>query len=129
MGSVVSPGLFGLENHFDLAYASTLCGACEDACPVRIDIPRLLLDVRAQATARDMTPAWLGRSLRLYTRAATHPKAWRTTLRLGGILGSLKRGDGWISSLPGPAHGWTDHRDLQAPAATPFRRWWEARDG
>lgn len=128
VGSVVSPGLFGLENHFDLAYASTLCGACEDACPVRIDIPRLLLDVRSQSTASDLTPGWLGRSLRMYTRAATHPKAWRTTLRLGGLLGVLKRGDGWISSLPGPAHGWTDHRDLPAPAATSFRRWWETRD-
>lgn len=128
VGSVVSPGLFGLAEHHHLAYASTLCGACREACPVRIDIPSLLLDVRAQATEAKLTPAWLKRSMRLYSRVATHPGAWRLALRMGGALGRLPGRGGWIESVPGPGAGWTDHRDLPHPAREPFRTWWAKRD-
>ena len=129
IGSVVSPGLFGLEDHFDLAYASTLCGACTDACPVRIDIPRLLVDLRQQSADEGLTPPWLGRALRLYARAATSPTAWRAALRAGGLLGRVAGSGRWLGTLPGPAGGWTDHRDLAPIPRQSFRSWWEARDG
>jgi L-lactate dehydrogenase complex protein LldF len=129
IGSVVSPGLFGLEEHFDLAFASTLCGACKDACPVRIDIPRLLVDLRHEAAAEGLTPQWLDRTLRLYARAATNPTAWRAALRAGGVLGRVAGGERWIRSIPGPARGWTEHRDLTPLPQRSFRSWWEARNG
>jgi L-lactate dehydrogenase complex protein LldF len=128
IGSVVSPGLFGLAEHYDLPFASTLCGACKDACPVRIDIPKLLLDLRVQSQEAGLVPKWIGRSLRMYARAATNPRAWRMALRLGGALGRVPARDGWIGSVPGAGRGWTAHRDLPQPATTSFRKWFGDRD-
>lgn len=128
IGSVVSPGLFGLPDHYDLPFASTLCGACEEACPVRIEIPRMLLDLRRQANEKELLPKWMGRSLRMYARTATNPRLWRLAMRLGGALGRIPARDGWIRSLPGAGSGWTDHRDLPQPATTSFRTWFERRD-
>lgn len=129
IGSVVSSGLFGLAEHHDLAYASSLCGACKEACPVRIDIPELLLELRRQSVRAELTPNWLGRSLRMYARTATRPRLWRAALRLGGALGRIPARDGWISKAPGHGRAWTEHRDLPQPATTPFRSWWESNRG
>ncbi|MBI4773296.1 MAG: iron-sulfur cluster-binding protein [Deltaproteobacteria bacterium] len=62
MGSVLSPLLFGLDAHEELPFASTLCGACRDVCPVKIDIPNMLLELRS-----DVTENWKARH-RMYGR-------------------------------------------------------------
>ena len=57
IGSVVSPGLFGQSDFGHLARASSLCGACKDACPVDIDLPKLLLRVRAGEIQKEALPS------------------------------------------------------------------------
>ncbi|HSH01312.1 MAG TPA: LutB/LldF family L-lactate oxidation iron-sulfur protein [Anaerolineae bacterium] len=68
IGAVISPLLFGLDNYHDLPQASSLCGACLDVCPARIDLPRLLLDLRADTVAQKFTP--------LPERLALQTAAW-----------------------------------------------------
>lgn len=130
IGSVVTPGLFGADPWSELAHASTLCGACRDACPVRIDIPRLLAEVRALGVDAGLAPGWLRRGIGRYARIADDEGRWRRWERLAALGSALLPGDdGWVDRLPGPGRGWTDHRDLPRPARRPFRDRWEERDG
>lgn len=129
IGAVVTPALFGLEEWGDLAYASTLCGACREACPVRIDIPRLLLQLREEAAAEAPPFRWLRSGLAAYARAASNPSLWRAFLAAGGLVGRTMGRRGWIHRLPFHGAGWTDHRDLPTPAAESFRAWWRRTRG
>ncbi len=122
VGSVLTPAM--LDTNEDLPFASTLCGACREVCPIRIDIPRMLLALRAEASEKP-----LARSLKAYAGVATHPSRWRAMLRASGVAGRVAGKSGWISSAPGPGKGWTDHRDLPAPAPKSFHRWWKENRG
>ena len=117
IGSVLSPALFGLEKYGHLAQASTLCGACTEACPVGIDIPGLLLNVRAQSG-----PKPLDRGIRLFGWVAKSPARFRWAQRaaaLGGRL--LAQRAGWITELPGPFAEWTRFRDFPQFSTRPLR--------
>jgi L-lactate dehydrogenase complex protein LldF len=122
VGAVVTPAMLGI--HQDLPYASTLCGACQEACPIRLDIPRMLLALRATSDERPF-----GRGLAAYASAATHPRAWRAMLASGGLLGRIRAKEGWIESLPGPGKGWTEHRAMPAPQRPTFHAWWKKHRG
>ncbi len=91
IGSVISPGLLG-ENYVQLAQASSLCGACKDACPVDIDLPKLLTRVRAgQATKEGNKKEGAGLSpstkifLQLFARIATHPKLYAASQKFAAL--------------------------------------------
>lgn len=130
VGSVVTPGLFGIAPWSELPHASTLCGACREVCPVRIDIPRMLLTLREEATQAGLYPGWLKHSLGLYRRAATQPALYRWGSRSAGRLSRGAAGNGWIKKLPGPLAGWSDSRDFPAFAPKSFtQRWQEEREG
>ncbi|MEK7682545.1 MAG: LutB/LldF family L-lactate oxidation iron-sulfur protein [Chloroflexota bacterium] len=117
IGAVVSPGLFGFEQYGNLAQASTLCGACTDACPVGIEIPRLLLEVRASSA-----PTPTARKLNLYTWLALSPSRFRWAQRLAAIATkALPSRGGWITQLPGPLAAWTGTRDFPPFARRPLR--------
>jgi L-lactate dehydrogenase complex protein LldF len=77
IGAVLAPGLLGLENTHPLPFASTLCGACADVCPVRIDIPGLLLEWRRRAVAQGLTPDAETRAMSWFATLATRPSAFR----------------------------------------------------
>ncbi len=125
IGSVVSPGLLG-ENFAQLAQASSLCGACKDACPVDIDLPKLLLRVRAGETGKGSKsegvgiPGMLKLGLGGYSWAARHPRLFAVGQRMLG----------WSSIplppfLPLPAlTGWGFSKNLPKPSARPFRERW-----
>jgi len=126
IGSVVLPGLLG-ENYVQLAQASSLCGARKDACPVDIDIPKLLTRVRGGETEDQgnalPTPVKFG--LRAYTRLATHPSLFALSQQLAGLgAGLIASASGWMKF---PAFtGWGYSKDFPRPAAKPFRdRWTE----
>jgi len=130
IGSVVSPALFGQLEFGHLARASSLCGACKEACPVDIDLPKLLLRVRAgigvnqnRSVAKPNTPAILAMGLGLFTVAATSPRRFAFTQRLAGLFGSLAtllaKGDPWMR-LPAFS-GWGYSKDFPRPAAKSFR--------
>jgi L-lactate dehydrogenase complex protein LldF len=126
VGSVVTPGLHGMDPWWDLPYASTLCGACQEVCPIRIEIPRMLLALRRQAAEDGRLPGWLQRGMRTYTAAATDPGRWARAKRWAARLGRLISSRGWIRRLPGPGRGWTASRDMPAPARESFQDWWKA---
>jgi L-lactate dehydrogenase complex protein LldF len=126
VGAVLAPML--MEGFSDLAYASSLCGACKDVCPIRIDIPAMLLELRAEFTEAGETDfGWLGPGLSAYTRLATTPVLWRAFLAAGGVFGSRK--SGYIHKLPFHAGNWTSTRDLPAPARQSFHSWWKEHRG
>jgi L-lactate dehydrogenase complex protein LldF len=118
IGSIVSPGLFGLQAFGHLAKASTLCGACKDACPVDIDLPSLLLRVRSRYAPGQPSTSWMHMGLRLYAWVMADPGRYRFAqrlARLGTVL--LPRRQGWVRWLPPPLSAWTGAR-----AFPPFAR-------
>lgn len=130
IGSVVSPGLLG-ENFVQLAQASSLCGACKDACPVDIDLPQLLTRVRAGAISvrssaishqsrGEGLPPWLRLGLRAYTRLATHPRLFAVSQRLAGLGARLVSPFSAWMRLPAFT-GWGYSKDFPRPALRPFR--------
>lgn len=127
IGSVVSPGLLG-ENYVQLAQASSLCGACKDACPVDIDLPKLLTRVRAGAVDEERGKkkdgaglTWTTKlALQMYTRLATQPKLFALSQKfasLGSFL--LSPRSAWMR-LPAFT-GWGYSKDLPRFAGKTFR--------
>jgi L-lactate dehydrogenase complex protein LldF len=124
IGAILTPQLWGMEEHAKLPFASTLCGACAEVCPVGIDIPHVLLHLRARAV-REQAPA--------PERAAFGAAAWAfgsprrfAAAQKAGRAAEMPFGarSGLVRRLPGPLAGWTDGRDLRPVASETFRRWW-----
>jgi len=122
IGSVVMPGLMGLEGWSELAQASSLCGACRDACPVRINLPHLLLELRGQAAAKRLAPAWLRMAMPVYAAVVKRPGLYRAGGAAAGLVARLVGRNGWVRRLPGPLGAWTASRDFPVPAARSFLR-------
>jgi len=129
VGSIVTPGLLGMEPWWELPYASTLCGACEEVCPVRIQIPSMLLKLRQRAASEGRLPGWLERGMTRYTRATVDPGKWARAKRWSSRLSAPISSQGWIRRMPGPGRGWTKHRDLPRPARESFGDWWRSNRG
>ncbi|MGI8672942.1 MAG: LutB/LldF family L-lactate oxidation iron-sulfur protein [Luteitalea sp.] len=123
VGAVFTPGAFGLEPWAALPQASSLCGACKDACPVRIDIPRMLLALRADTVDAGLAPRWAVAGLRTFRWAATRPPLFRA---LAAVVRRLSRlfGPRGFDRLPGPLAGWTAHRRFPPMAAETFTARW-----
>jgi L-lactate dehydrogenase complex protein LldF len=129
IGAVLSPQLTGVEDNASLPYASSLCGACYDACPVKIDIPSLLVHLRArhveeaERARRVASPEAITMAAASWVMAS--PARWgaaQSASRLGRVLGRRGR----IRRLPWPLSAWTGARDLPAPPTQTFRQWWRA---
>ena len=129
VGSVVTPGLLGMEPWWELPYASTLCGACEEVCPIRIQIPSMLLNLRQRAAAEGRLPAWLEKGMTRYSNTATAPEKWRRAKKWASLLTAPISSRGWIRRVPGPGRGWTDYRDFPRPAKESFAEWWRTNRG
>jgi L-lactate dehydrogenase complex protein LldF len=127
VGAVLTPALRGLHEFGDLPHASSLCGACREICPVRIDIPRMLLSLRAKGVETEGAPAWIRTGLRTYAALATRPPLFRAAARVARRVMRLRARNGWIERLPGPLAGWTRQRDFPAFAARSFQEQWRAR--
>ena len=131
IGALVTPQLLGLERARELPFASSLCGACKDVCPVKINIPDLLLHLRAQVqqTCPAPSPAdspvperWV---MRLWAWTMTSPRRYVFLSRLARWGQSLFAHGGWIRGLPlFPLSAWTASRDFPALAPESFRERW-----
>jgi L-lactate dehydrogenase complex protein LldF len=126
VGAVLTPGLRGLGDWSDLPQASSLCGACREVCPVRIDIPRMLLSLRDRSTEQGMTPAWVTAGLWLLRYLAERPRAFRLAQRAARAASRAVATGGWIHWVPGHLSKWTDYRDFPALAPRSFMDRWEA---
>ena len=131
-----SPGqpAAGLTNYPDLPRASSLCGACYEACPVKIDIPKFLLHDRVRLRAQGLSPKSEARVLALWRWLAERPALFRLAIgavRLHARMLGRKDGDGeraWLSRAPGPGAGWTQSRDLGIATGESFRDWFASRE-
>jgi L-lactate dehydrogenase complex protein LldF len=117
IGAILTPLLAGVEKAPELPFASSLCGACYEVCPVEIDIPTVLVKLRHDAVkanphkAQDATFA-------AAAQAMSGRRRWTAALRLAPFLRAIKHG------APPPLSRWTRTRDLPDPPQQPFRDWW-----
>ncbi|GAA4208777.1 LutB/LldF family L-lactate oxidation iron-sulfur protein [Actinocatenispora rupis] len=142
IGAIISPQLTGVERNKSLPYASSLCGACYDVCPVKINIPEVLVHLRqtgvdgarerpsAERTAM-RTLAWVMSDQRRYENAL---RAARTaTGPIAGLLAGKRTPPGGpagtLGHLPWPLSAWTVSRDAPLPARQSFRDWWRKTHG
>jgi L-lactate dehydrogenase complex protein LldF len=129
IGAILQPQLDGGRGtSASLPFASTLCGACADVCPVRIDIPALLVHERAKVVAGERLAAEAV-SLRLFGRILRSRTRYERAQRLARLLQKPIAYDGWIRRFPpGPLRAWGRSRDLPAVPGETFREWWRSRD-
>lgn len=126
IGAVVSPALFGAAFN-ELANASTLCGACQEICPVRIDIPAMLLAVRARHVRAGQPPAWLKWGLKAWAAGLQSPALYHAAQWAAGLGSPLLARKGFIRRLPPPLDAWTGRRDFPPFARETFRQRWQKR--
>lgn len=130
IGAILSPQLTGTTGHDDpnasLPYASSLCGACFDACPVRINIPEILVHLRAEQvdSERGGIPGAQEIAMRAAGWAMNSPKRFGMAEKAAGVGRLLAGKKGHIESLPFPGSLWTTSRDMPAPPKETFRQWW-----
>ena len=135
IGAIITPQYQGVLEHPWLPFASSLCGACAEVCPVKIEIPKLLLALRAEVNQSKQNDGsnWLERLVfRAWAWLMRHPKLYE----LGGMLGAAAlgapEGGGLIRKAPplmslGPLKAWLQERDLQPVAEKSFHQLWRAR--
>jgi len=124
IGSVLTPALIGVREASDLPNASTFCGRCEQVCPMKIPLPKLMRHHREAEfeLGGQSRPFRLG--LKTWAWLATRPALYHMTMRLAAaFLGALGRRRGAFRWLP-LAGGWTQHRDFPAPQGRTFQQLW-----
>jgi L-lactate dehydrogenase complex protein LldF len=132
IGAILTPQLQQMHHAQSLPYASSLCGACYEVCPVKINIPEVLIHLRNKVV--EQKSAFDAEALAMKTMALIFrsERRFRAAQRLGRIaetplVHADGKGGGWISWLPGILGGWTQVRDLQEMPKETFRDWWERR--
>jgi L-lactate dehydrogenase complex protein LldF len=133
IGAVLSPQLTGTADNPTLPFASTLCGACFDACPVAIDIPSMLVHLRSRVVddkrAAQSLPTPEAGVMRAASWVMADSRRWTRALRLARVGRLFGRRSGWIRRLPSPLSAWTDARDAPRPPPQTFRDWWSDGGG
>jgi L-lactate dehydrogenase complex protein LldF len=133
IGAILTPQLMQMHHAQSLPYASSLCGACYEVCPVKINIPEVLLELRAKVTDQERgqlnrfsDPMYIG--LRIANLLFARAWLFHTAQWFGRIgLGLFTRKDGWIHSLPSVGAKWTQTRDLRGLPGQTFHGWWANR--
>jgi L-lactate dehydrogenase complex protein LldF len=131
IGAILTPQLVddpSDKQAASLPYASSLCGACYEVCPVRIDIPSVLVHLRAKNVEAKgkLSPEAAGMATLSWIFG--NPKRYEAAQKAGSLARLLAR-DGKISRLPYPGSKWTVSRDLPAPPKESFRAWWRRTRG
>lgn len=129
IGALITPLFQGLGNYKDLPQASSLCGACYEACPVKINIPRHLINMRRDIVGRDLN-TWGERLVyRVWAKCLKSPFLYNL---IGWFqkhnLRKRAKGTGWVKKMPSVAAGWTQIRDMPAPAGKTFHQMWKKRE-
>ncbi|QNJ90147.1 iron-sulfur cluster-binding protein [Mycolicibacterium fluoranthenivorans] len=135
IGAILSPQLTGTTGHDDpnasLPYASSLCGACFEACPVKIDIPSILVHLRAEQVDQERGGLPGGQDLAMKAAgwAMSTPGRFALAEKALGVGRLIAGKDHRIGALPWPASKWTGSRDIPEPPKETFRQWWARTHG
>lgn len=125
IGAILTPQLVGIDRAPSLPFASTLCGACYEVCPVKIDIPSVLVHLRAEVVKKATFPE------RATMRMAgwTLSRPWRVAFaaHVARIVQRPLMRNNVIRWLPPPLNAWTNSRDLKPVPKHDFRGWWSGR--
>ena len=133
IGAILTPQLMQMQHAQSLPYASSLCGACYEVCPVKINIPEVLIDLRAQVVDQErhkasgiLNPLNLG--MRIAAILFSNASLFHVAQRIGRIGARIfTRKDGWIHSLPSVGGKWTQTRDLRGLPKQTFHEWYQKR--
>lgn len=127
IGALITPLFNGLKEHKHLPHASSLCGACFEACPVKINIPEMLIKMKADQTRKGISKWYEKVMFKFWAIGLKH--SWSYNFGQWGqrffMRHFTRSKNGWITRLPGPAKGWTDIRDFPQPPAKSFRDLWK----
>lgn len=128
IGAVLTPLLEGYDDHEELPYASSLCAACTDACPVKIPLHELLIKHRRVIAEQEKrTPLSESLAMKGFGLVASQPSLFKMGTKGAPYVLSPLTKDGSIKKGPGPLKGWTDIRDLPAAKKERFRDWFKTR--
>ncbi|MBM3934130.1 MAG: iron-sulfur cluster-binding protein [SAR202 cluster bacterium] len=131
IGAIVSPVLTDVAEAKHLPFASSLCGACREVCPVRINIPRMLLHLRHEIAeggthvSKPAAPVIERVMMRGYRATVSRPSAMRLAGGVGRLAQSPLARNGRIRRLPPPLSGWTRYRTFPTLASRTFRARWK----
>ncbi len=128
IGAILTPQLQAMERSESLPYASSLCGACYEACPVKINIPEILIHLRAKVVDRGDAPFFEKLAMKAARFALTDGTRLAAAQRLGRLAQRPFEHEGQVQNLPGLLSGWTEFRDLAAIPQKSFRDWWAERE-
>ena len=128
MGAVLTPSLIGIDRAGHLPNASTFCGRCEEVCPVRIPLPRMMRAWREREFEQHLSPATVRSGLAFWAFFAKRPRLYGiATAAAARLLGFVGRRWGRFAWLP-LASGWTRHRDFPAPQGATFQAQWKSAE-
>jgi L-lactate dehydrogenase complex protein LldF len=130
IGAILSPQLTGVEDNASLPYASSLCGACFEVCPVAIDIPSILVHLRAEHVEAQERPTAEAVAFRSLAKVMSNPRLWHLAQRASRLGRLVARGRPTLpNALPPPISGWTRSRDLPTPPRETFVEQWTRQHG
>ncbi|MBU6351085.1 MAG: iron-sulfur cluster-binding protein [Chloroflexi bacterium] len=130
IGAVISPNIHMEVTDVDkLPYASSLCGACRDACPVQIDLPRMLLELRRDVVEAEGTTLFDRAAMQGFSKMMQSRSSYENAGKLGSLASNVlaRLSGGNLTFLPGPLSPWTESRDLPPLARHSFREQWQQR--
>jgi L-lactate dehydrogenase complex protein LldF len=134
IGAIITPQFMGVSHEPGLPFASSLCGACGEVCPVKIDIPKILLELRSdvkKSESREGQNRLEKLAFRAFAWIMTHPRLFEFAGRMSAAFAPPSEGK-WIRSVSGPMNvgpvkAWLSERDLPPPPAKSFREMWRQR--
>lgn len=129
IGAILSPQLQSMEHSRSLPYASSLCGACYEVCPVKIDIPEILIHLRGKLVESGYPPLAERVAMKVAAVALFDGDRLSAAQKLARLCQWPFEHEGQLRNLPGVLGGWTAFRDLAAIPKESFRDWWSARTG
>lgn len=128
IGAVLSPLLGGYDDYQELPFASSLCAACTDACPVKIPLHELLIRHRQVIVEKEgRAPKAEMMAMKMFGMGASTPGVYQFGTKAAPVLMNRMASNGQISKGIGPLKNWTDIRDLPAPNKERFRDWFKKR--
>lgn len=127
IGAILTPQLQDMAHSRSLPYASSLCGACYEVCPVKIDIPEILIHLRRRIAGQG---GGVGERLAMKAASAAFagPGRLGAAQKIGRFLQRPFASGDRIHRLPGPGAAWTATRDLPSMPRQTFREWWAERE-